>query len=118
MVICDAGFPILNNMKRIDLSLIPGVPGFIQTLAALTEEIDVERIILAEEIKQDNPEMLKEIERLLKGVAIEFVSHGEFKKKVQEAKSVVRTGEVTPYSNIILVSGVQTLFAGWLKNRI
>jgi D-ribose pyranase len=114
-VICDAGLPIPKHMHRIDLALIPGVPGFIQTLAAVIEEIDLEKVILAEEIKKDNPATLKEIERLLKDVPMEFIPHIEFKNKIPEAKSIVRTGEVTPYSNIILVSGVRTLFASWQK---
>lgn len=116
-VICDAGLPIPQDMKRIDLSLVPGVPGFIQTLAAVIGEIDVERVILAEEIKKDNPTMLQAIQKLLPGVEYEFVPHVEFKNRVSKGKFVIRTGEITPYSNIILVSGVQTLFAAWLQNR-
>jgi D-ribose pyranase len=116
-VICDAGLPIPQDKKRIDLSLTAGIPGFMQVLAAVTEEIDLERVILAEEIKTDNPAMLKAIQKLLNGVKIEFISHTELKQRVSDAKFVVRTGEVTPFSNIILESGVQTLFSAWVKNR-
>jgi D-ribose pyranase len=116
-VICDAGLPIARNMKRIDLSLKAGIIGFMDVLTAVTEEIDLERVILAEEIKKDNPAMLQAIEKLLSGVKIEFIPHTEFKRRAAEAKFVVRTGEVTPFSNIILESGVQTLFSSWVKNR-
>ena len=36
----------------------------------------------------------------------EYVPHEEFKKRSSESKAVVRTGEFTPYANIILVAGV------------
>lgn len=116
-VICDAGLPIPRNVKRIDLSLTAGIPRFLEVLAAMVDEIDLERVILAEEIKKDNLETLQAIQKLLPGVKIDFVPHTEFKRKVSEAKLVVRTGEVTPFSNIILESGVQTLFSTWVKNR-
>jgi D-ribose pyranase len=116
-VICDAGLPIPGNMRRIDLSLTAGIPSFMEVLSAITDEIDLERVILAEEIKTNNPAQLKAIEKALPGIKIEFISHTEFKKRVSEAKFVVRTGEVTPFSNIILESGVQTLFSSWVKNR-
>jgi D-ribose pyranase len=116
-VICDVGLPIPKDMKRIDLSLTAGFPGFMQILTAVVEEIDLERVILAEEIKTDNPAMLQAIQKLLKGIEIEFISHTEFKNRVPAAKFVVRTGEITPFSNIILVSGVQTLFSSWAKSK-
>jgi D-ribose pyranase len=34
------------------------------------------------------------------------VSHEEFKKICSTARAMVRTGECTPYANIILVAGV------------
>ncbi len=116
-VICDAGLPIPQNTKRIDLSLTAGIPGFMDVLSVVSGEIDLERVILAEEIKQDNPAQLEAIKKLLSGVKIEFIPHTELKRKVSEAKFVVRTGEVTPFSNIILESGVQTLFSSGVKNR-
>ena len=37
---------------------------------------------------------------------IHYVSHEEFKEKTAYTKAIIRTGEATPYSNIILQSGV------------
>ena len=36
---------------------------------------------------------------------VEYVSHEELKKMTMDCKAVIRTGETTPYSNIILQSG-------------
>jgi D-ribose pyranase len=32
--------------------------------------------------------------------------HEAFKEKTHEAKGIIRTGEFTPYANVIFVSGV------------
>lgn len=38
-------------------------------------------------------------------VDVEFVPHTAFKAKTADCKAVIRTGETTPYANIILQSG-------------
>lgn len=106
LVIADAGLPIPATTERIDLALTKGVPGAIQTLKVLLEEMQVEKIILAEEGKDRNPAFIAEVQQLLPGVPVEFVSHSEFKARTVDARAVVRTGEFSPYANVILVSGV------------
>jgi D-ribose pyranase len=63
-------------------------------------------VILAEEAKERNPGYLAEVQELLPGVPVEFVSHAEFKVRTTSARAIVRTGEFAPYANVILVSGV------------
>jgi D-ribose pyranase len=106
LVIADAGLPIPAETLRIDLALTQGVPGAIQTLKVVLEEMKVEKIILAEEAKEHNPKFLAEVQELLPGVRVEFVTHAEFKTRTAGARAVVRTGEFAPYANVILVSGV------------
>ena len=48
----------------------------------------------------------KEILKRFENIKITKVSHEEFKKLTKESKAVVRTGECSPYANIILKSGV------------
>jgi D-ribose pyranase len=105
-VIADAGLPIPVETRRIDLALTQGVPGAIQTLKVVLEEMKVEKAILAEEVKHRNPTFLAEVQKLLPGVPLEFVSHSELKSQTAQARAVVRTGEFSPYANVILVSGV------------
>ena len=58
LTICDSGLPIPDFVERIDLALSKGIPSFLDTLYAITDEMFVERVLLAEEIKQKNPEIL------------------------------------------------------------
>ena len=66
----------------------------------------VEKVILAEEAKDCNPKFLADVQELLLGVPVEFVTHSEFKTRTASTRAVVRTGEFAPYANVILVSGV------------
>ena len=103
----DCGLPIPDETERIDLALTFGVPTFMQTLEAVAADMKIEKIILAEEIKEQNPEILSRIESLFEGQDIEtdFVSHAALKEKTNNCKAVIRTGETTPYANIILQAG-------------
>jgi D-ribose pyranase len=106
LVIADAGLPIPVETVRIDLALTQGVPGATQTLKVVLEEMKVEKVILAEEAKDRNPRFLGDVQELLPGVPVQFVTHSEFKTMTASARAVVRTGEFSPYANVILVSGV------------
>ena len=106
LVIADAGLPIPTETVRIDLALTRGVPGAVQTLRVVLDEMKVERVILAEEARERNPAYLAEVQELLPGVPVEFLSHAEFKTRTTSARAIVRTGEFAPYANVILVSGV------------
>jgi D-ribose pyranase len=106
IVICDVGLPIDKNVERIDLSIVKGTVKFLEVLKPILNELVVEKIILAEEIVSNSPAMYQEIVALTKGITLEFVSHEEFKKLTKETKAIIRTGECTPYTNIILQSGV------------
>jgi D-ribose pyranase len=106
LVIADAGLPIPAETVRIDLALTQGVPRATQTLKVVLEEMKVEKVILAEEAKDRNPQFLRDVQELLPGVPVQFVTHLEFKTRTASARAVVRTGEFSPYANVILVSGV------------
>jgi D-ribose pyranase len=106
LVIADAGLPIPSETMRIDLALTQGVPGAVQTLRAVLDELKVEKIILAEEVKERNPKFLANVQELLSDVPIEFVPHTDLKAQTASARAVVRTGEFAPYANVVLVSGV------------
>src|SRR5215210_2530858 len=106
LVIADAGLPIPPEAVRIDLALTRGIPGAAQTLKVILDEMKVESVMLAEEIKDRNPQFLADVRELLPEVPIEFVPHAELKARSASARAVVRTGEFAPYANIILVAGV------------
>ena len=102
----DCGLPIPEGTKRIDLAVSKNLPGFIDTLKAVLSELEVQEVILAEEIEKVSPEIFKEIKELIGNTKISFVSHENLKKELTNCKAVIRTGEQTPYANIILKSGV------------
>ncbi|WP_394019685.1 D-ribose pyranase [Anaerococcus cruorum] len=99
----DCGLPI-DPDKKIDLALKLGEPKFIDVLEVLLEDFGCEQYILASEIKKENPDQEVAIKNLLEDVPIDYISHEAFKKKLDDVKFVIRTGENTPYSNIILKS--------------
>ena len=108
LVVADAGLPIPPGVERIDLALIPSVPGFVETLRAVLAELAVESAVLAEELAERSPGLHAQIEALLgdRRVQIQAVPHVELKALTSSARAVVRTGECTPYANIVLVAGV------------
>ena len=106
VVIGDAGLPVPSETWRIDLALTQGVPRFIETLRVLLSEMQVERVMVAEETERISPQILAEIKDLLPGIPIEFTTHALLKEATHQARAVVRTGEFTPYANIILFAGV------------
>ncbi|WP_099974335.1 MULTISPECIES: D-ribose pyranase [Lactobacillaceae] len=103
----DAGMPIPDDTERIDLAVEAGIPSFMQVLENVISELEVQRIFLAEEMKTQNPEQLAAVKKLMGDkVEIEFIPHEQMKKDLSKSKAFIRTGEETPYSNILLESGV------------
>ena len=106
IAIGDCGLPIPDEVERIDLALCFGEPKFLHVLELVLQDMKVEKIGLAEEIKAQNPAVLEGIEKLFAGqVEVEFVPHTALKAATHDCKAVIRTGETTPYANIILQSG-------------
>ena len=103
----DCGLPIPDETERIDLAVKFGVPTFMDVLKEVGNDMKIEKIVLAEEIKEHNPQVLAEITEYFKGqdVEVEYVSHVGLKQMTRGCKAVIRTGETTPYANIILQSG-------------
>ncbi len=105
-MIADAGMPIPKNIPVVDLAVTGGVPTFRQVMDAVMEEACAEGYILAEEIDENNPELLKYITEKLPGLPCEKIPHDELKKRCSELKFAIRTGEFSPYPNIFLRAGV------------
>jgi D-ribose pyranase len=88
VVVSDAGLPIPVTVK------------------AIAEELKVEKIIVADEMRSASPQIYAALLDLFDGVSVECVQHTALKGLCHEATAVVRTGEFTPYANVVLVSGV------------
>lgn len=106
LAIGDCGLPIPKDVKRIDLAIIKNLPTFIDTLKAVLLELEIEEVVLATETEKISNYLYKEIKKEIGDVKVTFVSHEKLKENLKECKAVIRTGEQTPYANIILKSGV------------
>jgi len=104
LIIADAGLPIPKEVERIDLALKCGIPSFAEVLRAVLSELEIEEAYVAEEIKGKNPQTLNLISSLIGEV--KFITHEELKELSKQARAIMRTGECSPYANIILISGV------------
>ncbi|MFZ2352694.1 D-ribose pyranase [Paucilactobacillus nenjiangensis] len=106
LAIGDAGMPVPATTEKIDLAVTKNLPSFIDVVTNIISELEVQEIILANEIRTNNPSQLTAIQKLFPDTKISFIAHEDMKKDLKDAKAFVRTGEMSPFSNIILVSGV------------
>lgn len=106
LVVADAGLPIPSETQRIDLAVTRGIPGFLKTVEVILDEMKVERAIIAEEMLDVSPDIYQSLLQLLADIPMETIPHTGFKEKTHTARAVIRTGEFTPYANVILISGV------------
>lgn len=105
-MVADAGMPIPKGVPVVDLVLVGGIPTFRQVMDAVLDEVCVESYTLAEEINTHNPELLDYLEKKLAGLPCEKIPHEELKKSCAALKFAIRTGEFSPYPNVILHAGV------------
>ena len=106
LVIADAGLPIPPQTQRIDLALAEGIPSFLDTLRVVLTEMEAERAIVAEDMLDVSPQVYEAIKEMLGDVPIGTVTHLILKERTRSARAVIRTGEFTPYANVILTAGV------------
>lgn len=107
LVLGDAGLPIPDGPRRIDLAVARGVPLLNDVLQAVLSEMQVESIVVADEALGGDTKKLPDWYPQSLGIEPQTVSHEEFKRRTAKARAMVRTGECTPYANIILVAGVK-----------
>lgn len=105
VLISDRGLPVPPEPERIDLALVDNIPTVIDVLRAVHAEFVIDRIVIAEEMEQFSPEQVATLRELLGDVPIEAVSHIELKRLGHDARATIRTGDTTPYANLIVVSG-------------
>ncbi len=108
LVICDSGLPIPRTAEVVNLALTKNVPRFLETVRVVMEEMKVDKAVVAKELVHQGDGTYDQLLRLLPGVQMRQVPHEEFKKLTTSGGTIafVRTGEATPYANVILESGV------------
>jgi D-ribose pyranase len=108
IVVTDAGLPIPPGSERVDLAYRPGAPAFFDVLDTVLAEMVVEGATVSAEVQENSPHVLAALRERLDplGVTIELIPHVEFKQVTHGARAFVRSGEFTPYANVILHAGV------------
>lgn len=102
VVIADCGLPLPDSASVPDLALVRGIPSFTQVLDAVLAEIVVEGSTAAVEARGSDVDAWLED----RGLQPTRISHEDLKGLLPEARLIIRTGEATPYANIVLQCGV------------
>ena len=107
IVIGDCGLPIPDHVERIDLALRVGTPSFSDVLDEVLKDMQVERATFASEARERNAAVLACATTMAgDGIDIDYVAHDALKRLSRDARAVIRTGEATPYANVVLYAGV------------
>jgi D-ribose pyranase len=104
LVIADPGLPVPAGVEIVDLVISRGQPGFMTALRPILDELVVEAATLAEELSDEK--LIEDVTSQLGAVPLTWVTHEQLKADSAKAVAVVRTGEDTPYANIVLRAGV------------
>lgn len=102
VLVVDCGTPIPPGARVVDVSVVAGVPGFVQVLDAVLDEIVVEGSVAAGE----SAGTVVAGWLAARGLSPELVPHEDLKALLPGAALVVRTGEATPWANVALRCGV------------
>lgn len=104
LVVADPGLPVPSTVEVVDLVWSRGEPAFSPVVRAILGELVVEHATVAAELAAGP--VLKALAEDLGGIPLDRVSHEELKSLTARARVVVRTGEDTPYANVVLRAGV------------
>ena len=106
LVIADRGFPLWPGVETVDISLVDNVPTVLQVLAAVRKNFVVGQAYMAQEFLAENTRGTKNaFLRALRGCAVDFEPHEQFRRRVPQAIGLIRTGDTIQYANLVLVSG-------------
>lgn len=107
IVIGDCGLPVPAGVQKIDLALKPGTPSFMEVVTEVAKNMVIEKVEIAGEMEGRNPQVFAAMKALFPTEQwLVDVDHEAFKEAAKKAKCVIRTGEITPYANVILHSNV------------
>lgn len=100
-VVADCGLPVPRGVPVVDLAVVLGVPPISSVLPAILDELEVEAVTIAEETPPQVRALLPDVDG-----DVREVDHEALKTMTGGAAFVVRTGETTPYANVIVQCGV------------
>lgn len=105
VAVADCGLPVPPTIPVVDLAVVAGVPSFVDVFDALLDELVIEGHTIANE-SAGNPAQAWFDDRADQLGERVMVSHELLKEMISQCAFVVRTGEASPYANVILRCGV------------
>ena len=105
LVIADRGFPFWPMIETVDISVVDDLPTVLQVLKAIRPNFQIGKAWMAQEfLKENNARIRAAFAEALRGIELAHEPHLEFKKRIPRAIGLVRTGDTTPYANLVLES--------------
>jgi D-ribose pyranase len=105
LTICDRGFPVPLSCERLDLSLVDGLPSVLDVLRAIHRDFIIDTVLVTDEMIQASPDRYEQLVTEFAELKFRAVSHQRFKEICPESRAVIRTGDIVPYANVIIISG-------------
>jgi D-ribose pyranase len=106
VVVADAGLPIPPTVPVLDLAVRAGLPGLGDVLQAIACELAVDYAEIACEMRAEGDINPDDVRSRLGDVRLDEIPHTDLKARLSGASLVVRTGECTPYANVVLYGAV------------
>ncbi|HJG65146.1 MAG TPA: D-ribose pyranase [Corynebacterium stationis] len=105
LVFADAGLPLPEDVAVVDLSITFGLSSMGDVMRAVMAELVVEGSTVASESPAEFVSLVQETGKLA-DTAVTYISHEELKASLTGAKLIIRTGDTTPFANVIFRCGV------------
>ncbi len=106
MIVCDAGFAIPDGIRTVDISYGENRPTVPQVLEELSKHFSAEKLVISEETRAHVPARFDELSHAFgAGMPVEVITQDELRARARRVKAIIRTGDFTAYSNLLIVSG-------------
>ena len=98
--------PLPAGKDRVDLGIAPGVPSLADLLPAMDAAGDIEAIIVADKLREENPGLFAQLQDIFSGRPIHEVPYYPNMYDLRDrAKVVVQTGDYGLLANVVLIGG-------------
>lgn len=107
ILVTDAAAPIPPGIKRIDLAFCAGSVELLEILRVLKDEVFIEEVIFAEEVPENNPNLMQRVSDIFTGSGADFtlVPHQKLVADIyRSARVIIRSGSLMPWGNFALVA--------------
>jgi len=106
IVVSDAGLPDMKDVEVLDLSITANNPEINDVIPAIIDSLTIDRVLVASEMEKVNKKKFDYVKSLFPE-KLETMGNLELEEELMsKAKLVVRTGDTSPYGNVVFVGGL------------